>query len=118
MPIIGLGTTPEQHAAWLALSCPSGYSKMIDGIDVSITDVGIVTKENFCVDRLGNSMAQLKDPQIAALSAELSQHSNTGMIMFAAATASALLLPGWSKLIALPIGYLALGESVKGSGGW
>lgn len=44
--------------------------------------------------------------------------TSTGTILLVGAAAAALLLPGWMKLIALPLGLFGFSEQLAGSGGF
>lgn len=109
-----LGTMAEQHQAWLVLSCPSGYTKMSDA-DIALPSY-VVSQADFCMDKFGNSMSQLSDPSIAKYAAENTRANVIGKIAFAGAAASLLILPGWMKLLSVPLALYGVQESTRGYG--
>lgn len=116
----GLGagsSSAAQLAAWNALVCPSGYTKQILDVDPSITDTSFITTANLCVDRFGNSMAALAaNPSLASYAATNTQANTIGKLALVGAVASVFLLPGWSKLLAIPLAMYGVNQSLKGYG--
>jgi hypothetical protein len=93
----GLGGTPEEQAAYNALTCPAGYSKrmfnIVDGVPVAQ-----ITAGNQCVNKWGLELDAMADPQIAALSASHDSELMQSRLLMAGGAAGLLLLDGPMKL--------------------
>ncbi len=113
----GLGATAAQQSAWDAITCPAGYSKQMLDVDPSITDTAFITTGNLCVDKFSNSMNALADnPTIRNYAAQNAQANKIGTFAYVGAAASLLILPGWMKLLSIPLALYGFDQSSKGYG--
>ncbi len=113
----GLGATPAQQSAWDALACPAGYKKLMLDVDPSITDTSFIMTGTMCVDKFGNSMAQLaSNPAVAGYAAQNAQSNQIGTFALIGAAASLFILPGAAKLLAIPLAWYGIVQQTKGYG--
>lgn len=68
-----------------------------------------------CANKYGTYLYQMDSTQAAREAGFDSEH-NLGMMAFVAAGASVLILPGWGKLLALPLVWFGLGKKLAGTG--
>lgn len=93
----GMGGTPEQQAAYNALTCPAGYSKRMFNI-VDDVPVAQITAGEECVNAWSYTPNQMADPQIAVLSASYDSQLMQSRALMAGGVAGVVLLDGWMKL--------------------
>ncbi len=110
----GLGApTPEQQSAYDKISCPAGFSKWTAAaIDPSVPPASLRADEA-CVDGNGFNLGFANSPEGQRQIANRQGDSSSSKMMFVAAASALIILPGWAKLLAIPVAFFGMQTACK-----